>query len=178
MKKQSIKKRIFNLSTFLTSVVTVPLLLFVTFQLLVARDQLSEAEIHHDKTIVQLEKENKFQINLLNNIFQDDIKEENYKSIRVDISAYTASVDECDSTPYVTADGTLSTVGRVAVSRDLLKNGIAHGSRIYIPKQGVFIVADSLNSRFTKRIDIMMGNKKAAKLFGLKENVKIYYFEG
>jgi 3D (Asp-Asp-Asp) domain-containing protein len=176
MKKPNIKKRIFNFSTFITSIVTIPLLLFVTFELLVTKDKLTELENYHGKNAQVLEKEVKFKSHLLNSIFEDDIKEENYSSISVDVSAYSASIDECDSSPHITANGTLSTVGRVAVSRDLLKKGITHGSRIYIPNQGVFIVADSMNARFTKRIDLLLANKKAAKLFGVKENVKIYFF--
>jgi 3D (Asp-Asp-Asp) domain-containing protein len=146
------------------------------FQLYQTKNQLVEINSDSNEIISRLQEEKEFRVNLLNSIFNEEVTKENKKTIVVDITAYSASVDETDNSPHITADGTLSTVGRVAVSRDLLKKGITYGSRIYIPNQGVFIVADTMNKRFSNRVDLLLANKKAAKLFGVKENVKIYYF--
>lgn len=178
MKKQSIKKRIFNFSTFITSLITVPLLLFVTYQLLVARDQLYELQLTHDKKIEKYEKENKFYSNLLNDIFGETIKMENFTSLEVDMTGYSAEARQCDKDPHIVANGDLSQVGMLAMSRDLPKYGIHHDKRVYIPRRGVLTVADTMNVRFNKRLDLMMGNRQAALKFGLKENVKVYYFKG
>lgn len=95
---------------------------------------------------------------------------EKYKSlekIKVEATAYSASVDETDSTPWQTALMTKPTVGRtIAVSRDL---DFLLGKKVKINGYGVFVVEDLMNSRFTKRIDFFKGSKREAIKFGKKE---------
>lgn len=177
MKKTSLKKRIFNFSTFVTSLVTVPLLLFVTYELLKTHDELTELKVNSENKYTEVEKDNTFNSTLLNSIFRTNVSQDKYSSVTVSATAYSAEAAQCDSSPHITANGELSTVGRIAVSRDLLDE-IPLGSYVYIPNQGVFKVADVLNKRYTKRIDMLLANKKAAQLFGLKHNVKLYYFKG
>lgn len=109
---------------------------------------------------------------VLDEIFGKDIEEK--KSLKVTITAYTATLAECDKTPHLTANGSLALVGMVAISRDLEKL-IPLNSYIYIPEYGVYKVTDRMNSRWNKKIDILAGNKKAAKLFG-KQEKEIFYF--
>jgi len=84
----------------------------------------------------------------------------------VTATAYTAREEECDSTPWVTADGTPSRVGVLAVSRDLLaKYGLRMGQRVIVEGFGLFEIRDKMNARYTKRIDLLHANLKAAKRF-------------
>lgn len=87
----------------------------------------------------------------------------------VTATGYTARVVECDSTPWYTASMELSRVGVIAISPDLEALGIKLGQFIIIKGMGLFKVSDRMNPRWRNRIDIMMGNITAAKLFGKQE---------
>ena len=108
-------------------------------------------------------------------IFSRDCSKLNLKQLKVTVSAYTASVDECDCTPEVTASMTPSRIGLLAVSRDLLKK-LPFGTKVILGDYGVFTVADVMNKRYSRRVDILHANKKAAKLFGVKSSVTLYYY--
>jgi 3D (Asp-Asp-Asp) domain-containing protein len=84
----------------------------------------------------------------------------------VTVTAYTASVKECDGTPHQTAVMTKPRPGTVAVSRDLFNSGWTFGKKVYIPGHGVFTIADLMNERHTLSIDIFMGKRKEAIAFG------------
>lgn len=95
----------------------------------------------------------------------------------VTLTTYHAVASECDGDPLTTADGT-KIIPRhvksgkqriVSVSRDLLKK-FPYGTRIYVEGYGTYTVHDTMNRRFTSRIDILIPTgKKGAK----KTNVKI-----
>ena len=59
----------------------------------------------------------------------------------------------------------------VAVSPDLLDEGLSHGSKVRIEGlKGNYVVLDKTNGRFTKRVDVYMGvDVEAAKEFGVKQ---------
>jgi len=96
------------------------------------------------------------------------------KYYRTSLTGYHPTVEQCDNTPDVTADGTKFDIDRageykyVALSRDLLlhfnKRGarINFGDYIYIrgtPKgvqDGVYQVRDTMNKRHTEWIDILL----------------------
>lgn len=83
------------------------------------------------------------------------------------VTAYTASRNECDSTPNVTAIMEKPVAGwTVAVSRDLVW---MLGKKVYIEGLGVRLVQDLMNERFTERLDVLMPDKKSAKKFGKKK---------
>lgn len=72
---------------------------------------------------------------------------------------------QCDDNPLVTADGTKISLNKLkskkqrlcALSRDLLKLGFKYGDIIYIEElKTYYIVADTMNKRFTRRIDILV----------------------
>lgn len=89
----------------------------------------------------------------------------------VDMSFYTASEDETDSDPTITAIMTKVKVGRtVAVSHDLM-----HwlGRKIYIKGRGVFLVEDLMNARYTGRIDVLVASKAIARELGVQSNTKV-----
>ena len=58
----------------------------------------------------------------------------------------------------------------VAVSRDLEKEGLTRGSKIYIEGMGEFEVLDRMNKRWKNRVDIWMEEDTSkARKFGKKE---------
>ncbi len=103
---------------------------------------------------------------------------ENTKSLEVTATAYTSHPSETDSTPTLTAWGDTLKPGMkvIAVSRDLIKMGLTHGVAVSIEGVGDnYIVRDKMHKRWTKKIDIYMGeNVKAAREWG-NQTVKIHW---
>ena len=62
----------------------------------------------------------------------------------------------------------------IAVSRDLIDEGLTHGTEVTIEGlEGTFIVRDKMNKRWEEKIDIFMGhNRSAAREWG-KQTVTI-----
>lgn len=62
----------------------------------------------------------------------------------------------------------------IAVSRDLIDEGLIHGTEVTIEGlEGIFIVRDKMNKRWEEKIDIFMGhNRSAAREWG-KQTVTI-----
>jgi 3D (Asp-Asp-Asp) domain-containing protein len=87
-----------------------------------------------------------------------------YTSLRM-VTAYTSTVDQCDSTPFITANGTHVRDGIVAA------NWLKFGTHVRIPEMfgdKVFVVADRMNPRFDDRLDIWMAEYPAAIKFGMR----------
>jgi 3D (Asp-Asp-Asp) domain-containing protein len=98
----------------------------------------------------------------------------------VTVTTYTPSVEECDSTPLVTASGFKINPNHpkkhriIAVSRDL-KRKYKFGKKVRITGigkySGTYTVRDVMNKRYRKRVDILIGTKdkqtkfKKAKLY-------------
>ena len=81
------------------------------------------------------------------------------------VTAYSSSVDETDSTPFITASGTRTRDGIVA------SNLFPIGTRLKIPElfgDRVLVVEDRMHGRFTDRIDVWMPSKWRALDFGKK----------
>jgi len=92
----------------------------------------------------------------------------------VTLTTYNASVDQCDSTPLVTASGfKIDSLhpGRhriIAISRDL-KKLFKFGQKVKLSNagrfNGVYYVHDVMNKRFTKKIDVLINyNSRIDKL--------------
>lgn len=66
----------------------------------------------------------------------------------------------------------------IAVSRDLIKQGLDHNTEVEIEGMpGTYKVKDKMNKRWQNKIDIYMGlNQKAAREWG-KQQVEIYFEE-
>ena len=64
----------------------------------------------------------------------------------------------------------------IAVSRDLIDSGLVHNKELRVEGlEGIYLVKDKMNKRYTKRIDIYMGvDVKKAKKWG-KKKLKIYW---
>jgi len=98
----------------------------------------------------------------------------------VTITTYTPTIEECDSTPLITASGFKINERNpkrhriIAVSRDL-KRKYKFGTKLRIKGagkyDGTYVVRDVMNKRYKNRIDILVG--KTDKQTKLKK-VKVY----
>jgi len=87
----------------------------------------------------------------------------------VKITAYTARVQETDSTPTITASNKRVKEGYVALSRDLERRyNLKFGDRIYLERYGIFEFQDRMHRRKRGQVDIYMSSLKRAKQFGVK----------
>ena len=133
----------------------------------------------------KLEQTNKILINNINNtatqlrkitsdfetrlMIADIVTNCEYK--KVTATCYSPSIDETDSTPFITASGDRVHTTYIAVSRDLYKNGWKFGSMVYIKELNqFFIVKDLMNKRYEKRIDYFAWTKPEAKEHGIKQH--------
>lgn len=96
------------------------------------------------------------------------------KTIYMASTAYTSRVEECDSDPFVTADGSEVRDGIVAT------NVLPFGTKVRIPTvfgDRIFEVHDRMNARYSYRVDIWMKDIKDARAYGLKRNIPIEVVE-
>ena len=100
---------------------------------------------------------------------------------------YNPVSSQCDKTPFITADGSHISLNKlkkgaikwVALSRDLLKrwNGpFEYGDTLYVHHgnskiRGMWIVHDSMNARWRKRIDFLQAGR--GKLPGVTNNILV-----
>ena len=131
----------------------------------------------------KLEQTNKILINNINNtatqlrkitsdfetrlMIADIVTNCEYK--KVTATCYSPSIDETDSTPFITASGDSVGVKHIAVSRDLYKKGWRFDSIVYIKEMNeFFIIKDLMNKRWKNRIDFFALTKPEALEFGNK----------
>ena len=94
-------------------------------------------------------------------------------AFNVTVTTYNPTRQQCDSTPHITADGThfktwkASSYRYVALSRDLLSRWggpFEYGDYIIIEgtgdKDGVYQVRDTMNPKWTNRVDILTTNSR------------------
>ncbi|MCC7522358.1 3D domain-containing protein [Candidatus Uhrbacteria bacterium] len=96
------------------------------------------------------------------------------KIIRMDATAYTSRVEECDGNPFITADGSVVADGVIAT------NVLPFGTRVRLPTvygDKVFEVRDRMNSRYTYRLDVWMNDYDDMIQFGLKRNIPVEVIE-
>ena len=93
-------------------------------------------------------------------------------------TAYNSLAGQTDSTPFITATGTRTRPGVVALSRDMLRM-FPYGSRIMIEDLSgrnnnllsgrVFVVEDTMAARKTGSLDIWMASRSDALRFGARQ---------
>jgi len=107
------------------------------------------------------------------------IAEPEGRKLRVIASAYTSSVKQTDSTPFIAAWGYRLTPGEkvIAVSGDLIsQHGLTNGSKVRISGlDGYYTIRDKMNPRYTKHIDIYMGLDTRKALRWGRRSVTIYW---
>jgi 3D (Asp-Asp-Asp) domain-containing protein len=88
-------------------------------------------------------------------------------------SAYTSHANQTYGDPFVAAWGDELTPDMkvIAVSRDLLREGLTRGTRVRIEGlPGEYVVLDKMNKRWRNKIDIYMGEDvAAARRWGVRE---------
>lgn len=99
--------------------------------------------------------------------YQNRLKNLEANTHKIVVTMYHPVPDQTDDTPNITADGTVIKIKRaseynyVAVSRNMLvRNGgfLRFGDYVWVDagkKSGVYQVRDTMNARFTNRIDIL-----------------------
>lgn len=93
----------------------------------------------------------------------------------VAVTSYNNDINQTDDTPNVTASNRPVREGMVAVSRDFLSY-VKYGDLIYVDCfDRWFIVDDTMNKRFTKRIDIFLFDRKESLKINKKCDVKVVH---
>lgn len=88
-------------------------------------------------------------------------------------TAYSSTVDQCDSSPFIAASGRRVHDGMVAA------NFLKFDTKIRIPEifgDKIFVVEDRMNRRFQNRVDIWMETREEALQYGVR-NVTIEILE-
>jgi 3D (Asp-Asp-Asp) domain-containing protein len=111
-------------------------------------------------------------------LFYSCKEEEQWVSMEVTASAYNSTKAQTEGNPFITAWGdTLKPDTKsIAVSRDLIKKGLKHQTKVKIEGfEGIYVVNDKMHPKWRNKIDIYFGaDVKAAQQWGRKK-VKIYY---
>ena len=104
-----------------------------------------------------------------------------WDTICVTATAYNSVHYQTQHNPRITAWGDTLEPGMnaIAVSRDLLKMGLDHNSKIKIEGfDSIFLIKDKMHYRWRNRIDIYMGEDvEKAREFGRKKINIAYIFQ-
>ena len=131
--------------------------------------------LHYDNVIANINAENRMLQEKVWNL-TDENNEMLYSNrimYRVTVTTYNPTRAQTDSTPNITADGTRINPRKatqyryVALSRDLLSRWggpFEYGDYIVIEgtgdRDGIYQVRDTMNPRWTNRVDILTTNSK------------------
>jgi len=99
----------------------------------------------------------------------------------VTITAYTSEPAYTDDEPFVTATGRMVRPGTLALSRDLLRTftpgaPFDFGDRVRLSRFGEFVVDDTMNPRWSHRVDIWLPTVAEAQEFG-KRHGRMFLLE-
>jgi 3D (Asp-Asp-Asp) domain-containing protein len=101
-----------------------------------------------------------------------EIKIQPTQVVTVTMTAYSSTIDQCDSTPFITASGTHVHDGTIAA------NFLPIGTKVKIPSvfgDKIFTVEDRMNARYYKRLDIWFETRQEALNFGIQTlEVEVY----
>lgn len=90
------------------------------------------------------------------------------RQIEVELTAYSSTKDQTDSTPFIAASGKHVYDGIVAA------NFLPFGTKIKIPSifgDKIFTVDDRMNQRYQNRVDVWFADRHSAIHFGLQKAV-------
>ena len=104
------------------------------------------------------------------------------KVIWVVVTAYSSTVDQCDSTPCITANGfdLCKAYAESELADTIAANFLKFGTQVRLPDiapNQIYVVRDRMNSKYNgqNRIDIWMPTREMAQKFGVKR-VKMEIF--
>lgn len=110
--------------------------------------------------------------------FSPEKSVEVWDTLSVNASAYNSLSYQTGGNPNIGAWGDTIVPGMkvIAVSRDLIRKGLEHNTRVKIEGfDGEYLVKDKMHYRWRNKIDIYMGEDvKRARKWGRKK-VEIYY---
>jgi 3D (Asp-Asp-Asp) domain-containing protein len=111
-------------------------------------------------------------------------------SLTLRATGYNSLAAQTDSTPHITATGTRTRFGVVAVSRDLLGDALPYGSLVRLTDLGgwydgrgagryqslldgqdLFVVEDTMHARKTQQVDVWFGDYASAVNWGVRQVV-------
>ncbi|MFA6098987.1 MAG: 3D domain-containing protein [Patescibacteria group bacterium] len=87
------------------------------------------------------------------------------KTMRISVTAYSSTVDQCGSSPFTTASGTQVRDGVIAA------NFLPIGTKVRFPDyygSKIFTVEDRMSNRYWYRADIWMASRDLAKQWGVR----------
>lgn len=103
-------------------------------------------------------------------------------------TGYNSLTAQTDSTPHITATGTRTRPGIIAVSRDLLESTLPYGSLVrlndlgtypyghspgyyqdVLDSQGLFVVEDTMHARKRQQIDVWFEDYRSAVRWGVRQ---------
>ena len=87
------------------------------------------------------------------------------KIISVFATAYSSTVDQCDSSPFITASGTRVHDGTLAA------NFLRFGTRVKFPElygEKIFVVEDRMKPSSLRKVDLWFPARNEAIVFGVK----------
>ena len=87
------------------------------------------------------------------------------RTISVVATAYSSTVDQCDSTPFITASGTRVHDGTLAA------NFLRFGTKVKFPAiygEKIFIVEDRMKPSALRKVDLWFPARNEAIVFGVK----------
>jgi len=111
-------------------------------------------------------------------VFYSCKEEGQWVSLEVTASAYNSTKSQTEGNPFITAwgDTLRPDTKSIAVSRDLMKKGLTHNTKVKIEGfKGIYVVNDKMHPKWRNKIDIYFGTDvKAARKWG-RRKVKIQY---
>ena len=126
-------------------------------------DEYHEERMRLQERILELENDNNC----------DHLEYTNKISYKVTVTTYNPTVEQCDDTPNITADGTkikpwkATSYRYVALSRDLLSRWggpFDYGDFVIIEGtgswDGIYQVRDTMNPKWVNRVDILTTNSR------------------
>lgn len=84
-------------------------------------------------------------------------------TVTVSVTGYSSTPDQTDDTPWLTATGTKTRVGVLAVSRDLLPL-LPYGTRVYV-------VEDTMHPRLRRTLDVWFPSRGLALRWGRRTGI-------
>lgn len=100
-------------------------------------------------------------------------------AITVTVTSYNPLEAQCDDTPLIDSNNKLVMPGTVAIPQGFRKKiGIKLGQTILLEDLGLFTVTGHMNDRFEEqpKIDVISFIPKWSKRFGVREDVKMYWW--
>lgn len=143
--------------------------------IVISPDKNTEIEPKVECTATKQQDNNIITISNTFNLSNAEYTERIFKDII--ITSYNNDPAQTDDSPNVTATNRGVREGIVAVSYDFINKGlIRYGDLLYIDCFGKwYLVEDTMNKRFIKRVDIFLFDKKESSKINKKCNIKVIH---